>query len=145
MQELFPRRETRLDLSRRGRDVGGSCDRAARLANPILDLAKTSGSRLMPMDAGHEFLVQLARKPDEERKFLEARDSVFESHHVIAYFAKILGTSIYDRSRFRGKEFTKSCLCAFNLARQNGFTLYKGPDQNVRVGQPTAFAGQSSD
>jgi hypothetical protein len=117
MEELFPRRETRSDLSRRGRDVGSSCDRAARLANPILNLAKTSGRSLMPLDARHEFFVQLAGKPDAKAKLLEARDSVLKRHYVIANFAKILGTSIHDRSRFSGEEFTQRCLCAFNLAR----------------------------
>ena len=76
MQELFPGRETRLDLSRSGWDVGSSCDSAARLANPILNLAKTSGRCLVPLNARREFFVQLAGKPDATGKFLEARDSV---------------------------------------------------------------------
>jgi hypothetical protein len=103
MEELFPRRETRFDLSWRGRDVVSSCDRAARLANPILNLAKTSRRSLMPLDARHEFFVQLAGKPGAKGKFLEARDSVFKSHYVIANFPKILGTSIHDCSRFSSK------------------------------------------
>src|ERR1700756_5939329 len=106
MHEFFPGRETRLDLSWRGRDVGSSCDRAARLANPILDFPKTSGRSLMPLNARHEFFVQLAGKPDAKRKFLEARDSVLESHYVIADFPKIFGTSIHDRSRLGGKQLT---------------------------------------
>src|SRR5215469_8848492 len=114
MQELFPRRETRLDLSWRGRDVGGSCDRAARLANPILDLAKTSGRSLMPMDARHEFFVQLTGKPDAKWKFLEARDAMLKGHYVIANFPKVLGTAIHDRARFSGEELTQRGLGAFN-------------------------------
>src|ERR1700679_2919209 len=117
MQELFPGRETRLDLSRRGRDVGSRGDRAAGLANPILDLSKLSGRCLVPLNARHEFVVQLAGKPDAKRKFLEARDSVLKSHYVIANFPKILRTSIHDRSRLGGKQFTQRSLCAFNLAR----------------------------
>jgi hypothetical protein len=57
MQELFPGRKTRPDLSWRGWDVGSSCDSAARLANPILNLPKTSG----PLNARLELFVQLAR------------------------------------------------------------------------------------
>ena len=64
MQEPFPYRETRLDPSRRGRNVGSSCDGAARLANPILNLTKTSGRCLVPLNARHKFFVQLAGKPD---------------------------------------------------------------------------------
>jgi hypothetical protein len=106
MQELFPRRERRLDLSWRGRDVGSSCDRAARLANPILNPPKTSGRSLMPSDTSHEFFVQLASKADAKGKFLEARDSVFKSDDVVANFPEILGTSIHDRSRLGGKQLT---------------------------------------
>ena len=117
MQELFPVRKTRLDLSGRGWNVRSSCDSAARLANPILNLPKTSGRSLVPLNARHEFFVQLAGKPDAKRKFLEARDSVLKSNYVIANFPKILGTSIHDRSRLSGKQLTKRSLCAFNLAR----------------------------
>jgi hypothetical protein len=106
MHELFPCRETRLDLARRWWDVGSICDRAARLANPILNLPKTSGRSLIPLDVRHEFFVQLAGEPDAKRKFLETRDSVLKSHYVIANFAKILGTSIHDRSRLSGKQLT---------------------------------------
>ena len=106
MQEFFPGRETRLDLSWRGWDVRSSCDSAARLANPILNLPKTSGRCLVPLNARHEFFVQLAGKPDAKGKFLEARDSVLKSHYVIANFPKILGTSIHDRSRLGGKQLT---------------------------------------
>src|ERR1700730_9624703 len=77
-----------------GRDVGSSCDRAARLANPILNLAKTSGGP-EPLNARHQFFVQLAGKPDAKRKFLEARDAVLESHYIIANFSKVLGTAIH--------------------------------------------------
>jgi hypothetical protein len=84
MQELFPSRETRLDLSWRRRDVGSSCDRAARLANPILNLAKTSGRCLVLLNSRGEFFVQLAGKPDAKGELLEARDSVLKSHYVIA-------------------------------------------------------------
>ena len=48
--------------------------------------------------------------------WLEAGNSVLKSHHVIANFSKILRTSIHDRSRFRGEQFTQCCLCAFDLA-----------------------------
>lgn len=106
MQELFPRREARLSLSWRWRDVGSSCDRAGGLAKPILNLPKTSGRSLMAMDARHEFLVQLPSKPDAKRKFLEARDSMLKSYDVIANFARILWTSIHDRSRFNSEQFT---------------------------------------
>jgi hypothetical protein len=64
-----------------------------------------------------EFFVQLAGKPDAKGKFLEARDSVLKSDNVIAYFPKILGTAIHDRSRLSGKQFTQGGLCAFNFAR----------------------------
>jgi hypothetical protein len=64
VQELFPVRKTRLNLSWRGWDVGSSCDRAAGLANPILNLAKTSGRTLVPLNAHHELFVQLAGEPD---------------------------------------------------------------------------------
>ena len=60
---------------------------------------------------------QLAVKPDAKGKFLEARDSVLKSYYIIANFRKILGTSIYDRSRLSGTQLTQSGLCAFNLAR----------------------------
>jgi hypothetical protein len=141
MQELFPVRKTRLNLSWRGWNVRSSCDSAAGLANPILDLPKTSGRSLMPLDAGHEFFVQLAREPDAKRKFLETRDSVLKSDYIIANFSKIFGTSIHDCSRLSCKQFTQGGLCAFNLARQNSFTLYERPDQNMRIGKPTTLTG----
>ena len=104
MQELFPRRETRLDLSWRGRNVGSSCDRAARLANPILNLAETSGRSLMPLDARREFLVQLPGEPYAKGEFPEARDSVLKSYYyVVANLAKILGTAIHNRPSFSSK------------------------------------------
>ena len=106
MQEFFPCRQARLDLAWRGRDVGSSCDRTARLANPILDFPKTSGRSLMPLNARHEFFVQLPGNPYTKWKFREARNSVLESHYVIADFPKILGTSIHDRSRLGGKQLT---------------------------------------
>jgi len=53
-----------------GGDVGSSCGRAARLANPILNLAKTTGPRLVPLNARHEFFVQLAGKPDAKGELL---------------------------------------------------------------------------
>ena len=87
MQELFPGRETRLDLSGRAWDVGSICDSAARLANPILNPAKTSGRCLVTVNARHEFFVQLSGKPYAKGKFLEARDSVLKSNYVIAAFA----------------------------------------------------------
>ena len=94
----------------------------------------------MPLDARHEFFVQLAGKPDAKGEFLEARDSVLKSDYVIADFPKILGTSIHDRSRLSGEQLTQRGLRTFNLARQNGFTLYEGPDQNVRIRKPTTLA-----
>jgi len=100
MQELFPGRKTRLDFSGRGWDIRSSCYGAARLTNPILNLAKTSRRSLMPLDARHEFFVQLPRKPYAKWKFIEARDSVLKSHHVVPNFPKILGTAIHDRSSF---------------------------------------------
>jgi hypothetical protein len=95
---------------------------------------------LVPLNARHEFFVQLAGEPDAKGKLLEPRDSVLKSHYVIANFPKILGTSIHYRSRLSGKQFTQRGLCAFNPARQNGFTPYEGPDQNMRIGQPTTLA-----
>jgi hypothetical protein len=94
----------------------------------------------MPLDARHEFFVQLEGEPDAKRKFLETRDSVLKSHYIIANFPKIFGTSIHDRSRLSGEQLTQRGLCPFYLARQNGFTLYEGPDQNVRIGKPTTLA-----
>jgi hypothetical protein len=72
---------------------------------------------LVPLNARHEFVVQLAGKPDAKRKFLQAGDSVLKSHHVIANFTKIFGTAIHDRSRLGGKQLTERGLCAFNPAR----------------------------
>jgi hypothetical protein len=60
----------------------------------------------MPLNARHEFFVQLSGKPYAKWKFLEARNSVLESHYVIADFPKILGTSIHGRSRLGGKQLT---------------------------------------
>jgi hypothetical protein len=71
---------------------------------------------LVPLNARHEFFVQLAGKPDTKRKLLEVRDSVLKSNDVIANFPKVLGTSIHDRSRLSGKQLTQGGLCAFNLA-----------------------------
>jgi hypothetical protein len=65
---------------------------------------------------------------------------MLKSHYVIANFSKILGTSIHDRSRLSGKQLTQAGLCAFNLARQNSFTLDERPDQDMRIGKPTTFA-----
>jgi len=140
MQELFPVGKTRLDFSRRGWNVRSSCDGAARLANPILNLPKTSGRSLVPLNARHEFFVQLAGEPDATRKFFEARHSVLKGNYVIANFPKILGTSINDRSRLSGKQLTQGGLGAFNLARKNSFALYEGADQNMRIGKPTTLA-----
>jgi len=95
----------------------------------------------VPLNARHEFFVQLAGKPDAKGEFLEARDSVLKSDYVIADFPKILGTSIHDRSRLSGEQLTQRGLRTFNLARQNGFTLYEGTDQNMRIGKPTTLAG----
>ncbi len=103
MQEFFPGRETRLDLFWRWWDVGSSRNGTAGFANPILNPAKTSGRCLVTLNAPHEFFVQLAGKPDAKWEFLEARDSMLESHDVIADFPKILGTAIYDLSCLRGK------------------------------------------
>src|SRR5260370_1665342 len=83
MQEFFPGRETRLDLSGRGWDVGSSCDSTAGLANPVLNFTKTPRGGLVPLNARHELFVQLARKPDAKGKFLDARDSVLQSNHVV--------------------------------------------------------------
>jgi hypothetical protein len=71
----------------------------------------------MPLDARHEFFVQLAGEPDAKRKFLKRRDSVLKSDYIIANFPKIFGTSIHDRSSLSGKQLTQGRLCAFNLAR----------------------------
>jgi hypothetical protein len=70
----------------------------------------------MPLNARHEFFVQLTGESDAERKFLQARNPVLESHYVIADFPKILGTAIHDRSRLSSKQFPQRGLCAFNLA-----------------------------
>jgi hypothetical protein len=72
---------------------------------------------LVPLDAGHELFVQLASKPDAKGKFLEARDSVLKSNHVIANLPKIFGAAIHYRSRLSGKQLTQRGLGAFNLAR----------------------------
>jgi hypothetical protein len=72
---------------------------------------------LVPLNARHQFFVQLASKPDAKRKVLEPQDSVLKSHHVIANFSKIFGTSIHNRSRFSGKQLTQRGLCSFDLAR----------------------------
>ena len=71
----------------------------------------------MPLNARHELFVQLAGKPDAKGEFIEARDAMLKCHHVIANFAQIFGTSIDNRSRLGGEEFTQRRLCAFNLAR----------------------------
>jgi hypothetical protein len=71
----------------------------------------------MPRDARHEFFVQLADKPDAKREFLETRDSMLKSNHVVANLPKIFGTAIHNRSRLGGKQLTQRGLCAFNLAR----------------------------
>ena len=117
MQKLLPGRQSRLDLSRRRRDVGSRSDRAARLANPILNLPKPSGRCLVPLNTRHELFVQLAGEPDAKGKLPEARDSVFKSDYVIANLPKIFGTAIHDRSRLSGKQLTERGLCSFNLAR----------------------------
>jgi hypothetical protein len=72
MQELFPSRETRLDLSWRRRDVRSRSDRASGLADPILNLAKMSGRCLVPLNARHEFFVHFAGELDAKEKLLEA-------------------------------------------------------------------------
>src|SRR6266849_6461174 len=112
MQEVFPGRKTRIDLFRWWWDVGSRSDRAAGLANPILNLTQTSGRSLMPRNARHGLLGQLAGKPDAKGKFFEPRDTVLKSDYVIANFPKVFRTSIHDCSRLSGKQLTQRGLCA---------------------------------
>jgi hypothetical protein len=65
---------------------------------------------------------------------------VLKSNYVVANLPKIFGAAIHYCSCLSGKQFTQRGLGAFDLARQNGFTLYEGPDQNMRIGKPTTLA-----
>ncbi|MGA8438661.1 MAG: hypothetical protein WB762_05990 [Candidatus Sulfotelmatobacter sp.] len=48
---------------------------------------------------------------------MASRRSLLKGHYVTANFSKILGTAIYGRFRFSGKQLTQRGLCAFNPAR----------------------------
>jgi hypothetical protein len=69
---------------------------------------------------------------------------VLKSNYVVANLPKIFGTAIHYCSCLSGKQFTQRGLGAFDLARQNSFTLYEGPDRDMWIGKPSSFTCQSS-
>jgi len=88
--------------------------------------------------------MQFPNDADAKRQLFEPDNAVFQSDNVIADFPEVFGAAIHHRTRLRRQQLTKCGLSALDLARQNGLTLDKGAHQDVRIGQPSAFAGQLS-
>src|ERR1039458_7436779 len=70
---------------------------------------------------------------------------MFERDDIVSDFAQIFRAAINDGPGFGSQQFAQCGLSAFDPARQNGFTAYEEANENVRVGQPSAFSSKSPD
>jgi len=72
-------------------------------------------------------------------------DSMFQRNDIVSDFAQIFRTAIDNSPGFGSQQFAQCGLSAFDSARQNCFPAYEGANENVRVGQPSAFSRESPD
>ena len=70
---------------------------------------------------------------------------MLQRNNIISDFAQIFRTAIDNSPGFGSQQFAQCGLSAFDPARQDGFTADEGANENVRVGQPSAFASKSPD
>jgi hypothetical protein len=70
---------------------------------------------------------------------------MLQCNDVVSDFAQIFRAAINDSPGFSSQQFAQGGLRAFDAARQNGFATYEGANQNVWVGQPSAFSSKSPD
>src|ERR1035438_8571490 len=68
---------------------------------------------------------------------------MFERDDIISDFAQIFRAAIDNSPGFGSQQFAQCGLSAFDPARQNCFTAYEWANENVRVGQPSAFSSKS--
>ena len=73
----------------------------------------------MPRNAGHEFFVQFAYKPDAKWELFESRDSMLQSNHIVANLAKVFRTAIHGCPCFSGEQLTEGSLCTLDLAGED--------------------------
>jgi hypothetical protein len=59
---------------------------------------------------------------------------VFQSHHIVANLAQIVGAAIYRGSGFAGEQLTERGLGTLDLAGKDCLTADERPYENVRVG-----------
>jgi hypothetical protein len=88
--------------------------------------------------------VQFSYKPDAKRELFEARDSMLQSDHIVANFAKVFGTAIDGCPCFSGEQLTERSLCALDLAGEDSLASDERSDENVRIGKASALTRQSA-
>ena len=88
--------------------------------------------------------MQFPNNANAKRQRFEPDNAVFQGDNVIADFTQVFRAAIHHRTRLRRQQLAECGLSALDLARQNGLTLHEGTHQDVRIGQPSTFAGQLS-
>jgi len=88
--------------------------------------------------------MQRLHQPQRQRQLLEPRYALLQGDHVIAHFVEVIRYALDERSCLDREQLTERRLGAFDLARQNSFTLYEGPDQDMWIEKPSSFTCQSS-
>ena len=81
-------------------------------------------------------------KAQRQREFLKLLDPVVQGNHIIAHFSQFLRAAINSGPRIGGQQLSQRGLRTFDAAGQHGLSLDERPYEQVRVGQPAAFAGK---
>ena len=145
VQELLPCRKSRFHFIRRWGDIGSRFGRAARLADPVLGFSKFPARRMMSANAGHQLFMKLFDEAHADGQFLEPRYAVLQGDYVVTNLPQIIGASFDDCSSFGRQEFAQSRVCAFDPARQHGFTPGEWTQENMRVRQSRGFSREIPD
>src|ERR1035438_5681887 len=68
---------------------------------------------------------------------------MFQRNDIVPDFAQVFWPASDNSPGFRSQQFAQGGLSAFDPARQNGFTADEGTNQNMWVGQSSAFSSKS--
>ena len=92
--------------------------------------------------------MKLAHEAEGQGQLLQTGDAILESGDIVRHLAKVFGTAIDRRSRFRSQKLPEGRLGALDPTGEHGLAANEGTDQESAgwgAGLPPRLDGRSPD
>src|SRR5438874_1804341 len=145
VQEVLPGAEALHEAVRRRRHEGGVGERASRRADPVLAAPETAGRCGVAPRPTHESLVQLPHEPQRQRQRAQSLHAVLERDDVVGDLTQVSRAARDGGTSLGREELAEGRLRPFDATREHRLAPDEGADEQVRIREPAALAGEPAD